>query len=310
MEKAAGLFHEIVTTLDEPLADASLIPTYYLARHASQYVKVVLGGDGSDELFAGYPSFQAHKLVQDLSFLPIGARDWLGSLVRRLPVTHRYASTGYLLQQFLKGLGLSPEVRFFLWMGFYGNAEKSRLFSPDFRETLAGTEQFEDIFRYVERSGLTDPLQRLQYLCMKLYFQDDILVKVDRASMAHSLEVRVPFMDSGLVDYACRIQPFYKLKGIETKYVLKQALEGVLPAEIIHRRKAGFMMPVAPWLTQCMRETIEDLCSPPALAETGLFDPAYVRQIMDEHFQRKCDHRKLIYPLLCFMAWWRYHGAA
>jgi asparagine synthase (glutamine-hydrolysing) len=115
-------------------------------------------------------------------------------------------------------------------------------------------------------------------------------------------------MDSALVDYACRIQPFYKLNGLTTKYVLKHAVKGLVPAEIIHRRKAGFMMPVAAWLTGCMRRTIEELCSPARLAKCGCFNAAYVRQILDEHFQHRRDHRKHVYPLLCFMAWLRNQG--
>jgi asparagine synthase (glutamine-hydrolysing) len=305
LEKAAALFPEVILSMDEPLADASLLPTWFLSQLAARHVKVALGGDGSDELFAGYPSFQAHKIVERLSFLPSGCRDWLGSLARRIPVSHHYASAGYLLQQFLKGAGVSPEVRFLLWMGYYGNQEKRRLFSPELREKLAGADVFEDAYRYVRRSGLTDSFQRLQYLCMKLYFQDDILVKLDRASMAHSLEARVPFMDSDLVEFATHIQPFYKLNGLTTKHVLKQALKGLLPEAIPRRRKAGFMMPVASWLTGHMRETIEEVCAPAALSNAGFFDPAYVRTLLDEHFQNQRDHRKHIYPLLCFMAWLR-----
>jgi asparagine synthase (glutamine-hydrolysing) len=125
--------------------------------------------------------------------------------------------------------------------------------------------------------------------------------------MAHSLEVRVPYADHALLDYAGRIQPFYRLHGLTTKYVLKLALKGLLPDEIIHRRKSGFMMPVASWLNQSMRTSIDDLCSPGEIAKTGLFDPACVRQMMDEHFQHRRDHRKPLYALLCFMAWHRNH---
>jgi len=152
---------------------------------------------------------------------------------------------------------------------------------------------------------LKGDFQRLLYLSMKLYLQDDVLVKVDRASMAHSLEVRVPYLDPDLVETACRIQPEYKLKGLTTKYVLKRAARGLLPPDIIHRRKAGFMMPVALWLTEQMRNTIEDLCSPAAIARTELFDASFIRQILDEHFQLRRDHWKHIYALLCFMAWFR-----
>lgn len=308
LRKAEELFPRVMQSLDEPFADASVLPTWLLCRLAAGNVKVVLGGDGGDELFAGYPAFQMHKVVQRLSFLPVGCRDWLGRVIRRLPVSHRYTSVEFLMRQFVKGLGASPEVRFMLWMGCFGNAEKKQLFSAGLRQSLLRDDPFEDVSRYVRQSGLTDDFQRLQYLCMKLYFQDDILQKVDRASMAHSLEVRVPFMDRDLVECACRIQPFYKLKGLKTKHVLKRAVKGLLPDDIIHRRKAGFMMPVAAWLAGNMRGTVEELCSPAAISATGLFDPAFVRQMLDEHFQQRRDRRKHIYPLLCFMAWLRNHG--
>jgi asparagine synthase (glutamine-hydrolysing) len=309
LRQAAELFPPVMQSLDEPFADASAIPTHLLCRLAARSVKVVLGGDGGDELFAGYPAFQAHKVVKALSFLPVGWRDWLGHLVRRLPVSHQYTSAEFLMQQFLKGLGLSPEMRFLLWMGCYGNTEKKRLLSAELQQKLNGADAFEDVARQVRRSGLKGDFARLEYLCLKCYFQDDILAKVDRASMAHSLEVRVPYMDRDLVEYTCRIQPYYKLRGLQTKYLLKRALRGLLPPDIIHRRKAGFMMPVARWLKEDMRETVEDLCSPAAVAQTGLFDAAFVRQILDEHFQHRRDHRKHVYPLVCFMAWLRNHGS-
>lgn len=300
---AAELFPRVVELLDEPFADASIIPTYALSRLASQHVKAVIGGDGADELFAGYPSFQADKVIRHLSFLPTAWRDSLGRLSQRLPVSHRYASLEFLMQQFLKGRGLSSEVRFLLWMGCYGNAEKAELFSADLRRDLLRADPFEDIAAHVHRSGLKSSFQRLQYLCLKLYFGDGILVKLDRASMANSLEVRVPYVDREMISYACRIQPVYKLRGLTTKYVLKRAARKLLPKQIIHRRKAGFMMPVARWLTENMRETIEELCSEQAVADTGLFDPRFVRRILDDHFGNRRDHRKHIYSLLCFMAW-------
>lgn len=305
LQRAATLFPEIMQKLDEPLADASIVPTYFLSGLAAKHVKVVLGGDGADELFAGYAAFQAHKVVQNLSFLPASWRDGLRHVVQRLPVSHRYASAEFLMQQFVKGLGLSPEVRFLLWLGCYGNSEKKQLLSADLQQLLMREDAFEDISGHIRQSGLKGDFQRLQYLCLKLYLQDDILLKVDRASMAHSLEVRAPFLDRDVVEYASRIRPDDKLRGLTTKYVLKRAVRGLLPTDIINRRKAGFMMPVSLWLQQNMRDTIEDLCSGTAIAQTGLFDPVFVRRILDEHFEGRCDHRKQIYPLLCFMAWFR-----
>jgi asparagine synthase (glutamine-hydrolysing) len=309
MDDVAKVFPSVMQVADEPLADASILPTYLLCGLAAQHVKVVLGGDGGDELFAGYPAFQAHRVVQRLSFLPTAWRDWANGWARRLPVSHGYTSMKYLAQQFLNGLGMSPEARFLLWMGYCSNSQKKQLFTPEFQQRLLRTDPFEDADRYVRQSGLTNDFERLLYLCMKLYFQDGVLVKVDRASMAHSLEVRVPFLDRDVVEYASRIEPFYKLRGLTTKYVLKRAVRDLLPRNIIRRRKAGFMMPVAAWMgRKPLRDIIEDICAPAALAQTGVLDPAYVRQLLDEHFRQSHDHRKQIWPVLCFMAWWRNYG--
>ncbi len=309
LDRASEIFPKVMQVLDEPFADASALPTYVLSKLARQYVKVVLGGDGGDELFAGYPSFQAHKILRRLSLLPIGGRDYLGRLVRRLPVSHGYASIEFLMQQFVKGLGLSAEVRFMLWMGFYGNAEKKQLFSADLRHELLRKDAFEDISSYIRQSGLKGDFQRLEYLCAKMYLPDDILTKVDRSGMAHSLEVRFPYLDNDVVNYSCRIQPDYKLKGLQAKYVLKRAVRELLPANVRLRRKTGFMMPVSMWLSKNMRQNVEELCSPAATRATGLFDPDFVERILAEHFEQRRDHRKHIYPLLCFMAWMRNYGS-
>jgi asparagine synthase (glutamine-hydrolysing) len=240
--------------------------------------------------------------------LPISGRDYLGRLVRRLPVSHRYASIEFLMQQFVKGLGLSAEVRFMLWMGFYGNSDKKQLFSADLRNELLRKDAFEDVSNCISQSGLKGDFQRLEYLCTKMYLPDDILTKVDRSGMAHSLEVRFPYLDNDVVNYSCRIQPDYKLKGLQTKYVLKRAVRGLLPAGVRLRRKAGFMMPVSMWLAKNMRGNVEELCSPAATGATGLFDPEFVERILSEHFEQRRDHRKHIYPLLCFMAWMQNYG--
>jgi asparagine synthase (glutamine-hydrolysing) len=142
-----------------------------------------------------------------------------------------------------------------------------------------------------------------------MYLPDDILTKVDRSGMANSLEVRFPYLDNDVVNYSCRIQPDYKLKGLQAKYVLKRAVRELLPANVRLRRKAGFMMPVSMWLSKNMRQNVEELCSPAATRATGLFDPDFVERILAEHFEQRRDHRKHIYPLLCFMAWMRNYGS-
>lgn len=308
-ERAVKLLPGVLKILDEPFADASILPTWLLSQFTARSVKVVLGGDGGDELFLGYPAFQAHKLMDRLSFLPTGWRDALNRMAKKIPISHRYASAEFLAQQFFKGAGISPEIRFFLWLGYYGNEQKRHLLSDELRQSLLRENPFEDVINYVRQSGLLSDMERLQYLCMKLYLQDDILVKVDRASMAHSLEVRSPFLDYQLVEFAARINPEHKLhRLLGTKYILKRALRGLLPRDILHRRKAGFMIPLAQWLGGGLRPMVEEFCSESALRATGLFNPAWVRQVLDDHFAGRRDHRKMIWALLEFRIWQQNYG--
>jgi asparagine synthase (glutamine-hydrolysing) len=305
-DRALDLLPAALDTLDEPFADASILPTWLLSRFTAASVKVALGGDGGDELFAGYPSFQAHRLMERLSFLPTGWRDVLTRAVRRLPISHRYASAEFLVQQFLKGAGISADVRFLLWMGVFGNEQKRALFSPGLQASLLRRNPFEDVLNHVRQSGLTSDFERIQYLCMKMYLQDDILVKVDRASMAHGLEVRGPFLDYQLVEFAAQIPAAYKLRGLRgTKYILKHAMRGLLPPAILRRRKAGFMIPLAQWISGPLRPMVEDhLCSP-AIGETGFFRPEEARRMAEDHWAGRRDHRKLIWALMMFERWRR-----
>ena len=301
----AGALPAIYRGLDEPLGDASLVPTWFLARLASGKVKTVLGGDGGDELFAGYPSFQAHLLVERLSFLPVGVRVAINHLIQRLPVSHNYKSLPFLMAQFLKGLGLPAEIRFLLWMGACGNAERHDLLSPDIRNELHRHNAFEDVTRLAYRSGLSGGLERIFYLCTKLYLQECVLTKVDRASMAHSLEVRVPFLDPDLVTHAFSLRTDYKLRGRQTKLILREALKNDLPESILQRKKAGFAMPVAAWLQQDLKGWAQDLTDSSLVASTGILDPAAVRKMTQEHLSHQADHRRSLWAVLAFLAWWR-----
>jgi len=303
--RALEMLPKVMNSLDEPFGDASILPTTLLSQFTSRHVKVALGGDGGDELFAGYPSFQAHRLMERISFLPVSWRDALIRMARKLPVSHRYASVEFLVQQFFKGAGVSPEIRFFLWMGSYGNEQKRSLLSDRLRERLIRGNPYEDIINYIKQSGLTRDFERLQYLCMKLYMQDGILTKVDRASMAHGLEVRVPFLDHDVVAFAARMHPDYKLHGLSTKYVLKKSMQHDLPPVILKRRKAGFMIPLAAWLANELRPMVEDYCNEAEIAKSGLFNPVFVRTMLDDHFSRRRDYRKMIWTLMAFQIWKR-----
>jgi asparagine synthase (glutamine-hydrolysing) len=300
-----GALPQIYRGLDEPLGDASLVPTWFLSRLAATKVKTVLGGDGGDELFAGYPSFQAHLLMERLSFLPVGVRDAINHLIQRMPVSHNYKSIPFLLAQFLKGLGLPAEIRFLLWMGACGNAERRDLLAPEVRNELHRHNAFEDVTRLAYRSGLSGGLERIFYLCTKLYLQECVLMKVDRASMAHSLEVRVPFLDIDLVTHAFSLRADYKLRGRQTKLILKEALKNDLPPAILQRKKAGFAMPVAAWLQQDLKSWAQDLTDTSLIQSTGVLDPVAVRRMTEEHLNRRADHRRSLWSVLAFLAWWK-----
>jgi len=302
--RARELIPSVMGQLDEPFGDASIVPTCHLSQFTSRNVKVALGGDGGDELFAGYPSFKAHRIMEAISVLPVSWRDVLVRLSRRLPVSTGYTSAGYFLEQFFKGAGISPEVRFLIWMGSFGNEQKNELFSEGVRQELLRTNPFDDVVGYIQQSGIAGGFERLLYLCMKMYLQDGVLVKVDRASMGHSLEVRVPYLDHHIVEFVSGIQSDYKLRGLTSKYLLKKVAGNYLPSDIVNRRKTGFMIPLAGWLRGDLRGLVDELCAESLIKEAGLFNYAYVRSLLDDHYSGRRDYRKMIWTLLAFQFWY------
>lgn len=290
--------------LDEPLADPSILPLYLLSRFASAHMKVVLSGDGGDELFAGYQTYQAHKIVTFYDVLPGFVKESIKAFAFHLPVSHRYLSLDFKLKQFLKGVGVSSEVRFFLWRGAFSNAERSQLLNPEIRRELHKENAYEEIYRYVRRSGLTKELERILYLSMKLYLQDNNLVTVDRASMANSLEVRSPLLDRDVVDFVCRLPMEYKLNGLRTKYILKKAAEEFLPRNIVYRKKKGFGVPLAQWLAGDLKEFMLDYLSQERIQRQGIFHYPYIKQLIDEQLTKTKDNREPLWTLLVFQTWY------
>ena len=290
--------------LDEPLADPSILPLYLLSQFAAEHMKVVLSGDGGDELFAGYQTYQAHKLVTFYDALPGFVKESVKAFAFRLPVSHKYLSLDFKIKQFLKGVGVSSEVRFFLWRGAFSNVERHALLRPEVRLELQNENAYEEIYRYVRKSGLTKELERILYLSMKLYLQDNNLVTVDRASMANGLEVRSPLLDRDVVDFVCRLPMEYKLNGLKTKYILKKVAEELLPRNIVYRKKKGFGVPLAKWLTGELREFMLDYLSQERIERQGIFHYPCVSQLIDEQLTMKKDNRELLWTLLVFQTWY------
>ena len=290
--------------LDEPLADPSILPLYLLSQFAAEHMKVVLSGDGGDELFAGYQTYQAHKLVTFYDALPGFVKESVKAFAFRLPVSHKYLSLDFKIKQFLKGVGVSSEVRFFLWRGAFSNVERHALLRPEVRRELQNENAYEEIYRYVRKSGLTKELERILYLSMKLYLQDNNLVTVDRASMANGLEVRSPLLDRDVVDFVCRLPMEYKLNGLKTKYILKKVAEELLPRNVVYRMKKGFGVPLAKWLTGELREFMLDYLSQERIERQGIFHYPCVSQLIDEQLTMKKDNRELLWTLLVFQTWY------
>jgi asparagine synthase (glutamine-hydrolysing) len=299
------LLPTLTALLDEPFGDASVLPTYLLSAFARRSVTVALGGDGGDELLAGYPTYQAEKLASWLPGPAAGLAGTLGyAVARHLPVNPNNLSFDFKLKRFTGSLGRPPLERHLRWLGSYTPEEQGALFTRDVRAALAGDDLYDQDRAVWARSAALDPTARVLHLDASTYLPDDILFKVDRASMATSLETRAPLLDHQLVEYVAGLPTHYKLRGMTTKYLLKQAARPLLPAQILDRPKKGFGIPVAKWLKAELRGPMLDLLSPERVRAAGLFEPATVERLVREHLDGRHDHRKLLWTLLMF-EWWR-----
>jgi asparagine synthase (glutamine-hydrolysing) len=291
--------------LDEPMADASIIPTYVLCRFARQHVKVALGGDGGDELLGGYSTLQAHRLTQYYQQVPgLIRRGLVEPVVARLPVSMDNLSFDFKAKRFVRDAARSAAERHHLWLGCFRAQELAHLLTPATRAGLDGADPLAPVHGYTAMCEAQQELNRVLYLDMKLYMESDILVKVDRASMANSLEVRVPLLNRVFADYVLGLPLDLKLHNFTRKYIFREALRGRLPDEILMRKKHGFGMPVSKWLRGDLRELAGDLLSEDRLRRDGVFEPAYVQQLLANHLAGRQDNRKPLWTLLVFQLWY------
>jgi asparagine synthase (glutamine-hydrolysing) len=301
------LVPEITEKLDEPLADASIVPTYLLSRFTRQHVKVALGGDGGDELFAGYPTVLAHRLAGYYRMLPGPLRERLvPALVNRLPVSLDNLSFDFKARRFVAGAGRPLGDRHRRWMGAFTPEGVEALLHP---ALAAADGELDAVARHLEDLPLRDPLSQVLYLDMKLYLENDILVKLDRASMMASLEARVPLLNADFVEHVTRLPLSLKLRGVRSKFLLRRALRGILPDAILDRPKKGFGIPVARWFRGPLRELLLDTLAPERLGRHGFFRAAEVERLLAEHVGGRADRRKELWTLFCFQRWYDHHLA-
>lgn len=301
--RVLDLVPRLADWLDEPLGDSSFLPSFFLSEFARRRVKVALGGDGGDELFAGYSTLQAHQLSKYYQgLIPKWLHEHLaGRMLNCLPVSFNNLSLDFKVRRFLQGQAFPPLIRHHRWLGSFTPQQIHRHLRP--AGMTGGNEPDNLIADHGRQSGAREVLNQVLYCDMKLYLEGDILPKVDRASMANSLEVRVPFLNARLLEFAGRLPLRFKLRGFTRKYLLRLAFKDLLPAAIIHRRKKGFNMPVAKWLTGPLKPLAADLFSEARLNRAGLFNPQYVQTLLAEHLSRRRDHRKLLWTLLVFELW-------
>jgi asparagine synthase (glutamine-hydrolysing) len=301
---ALDLVGRLPDLLDEPLGDASLLPTYLLARFTRRAVTVALSGDGGDELFAGYPTYQAHRLAATFERLPRWVRRRVvRPLVERLPVSLDNLSLDFKLKRFVAGLEYPDAERHAVWMGSFTPAEQRELFTADALARMEAPPSYDAFHDMLAHAASAEGLERMLYLDLKGYLGEGVLTKVDRASMACSLEVRVPLLDRRVVELAASLPMRLKLRGLTTKWALKRAVRGMLPEDILARPKKGFGVPLARWFREELRPLLREACAPDLIRRAGLFRPEVVARLLAEHDAGRRDHRKKLYTLLAFQLW-------
>ena len=301
-----ALLDTLADLYDEPYADSSAIPTYRVCQLARKRVTVALSGDGGDENLAGYRRYR-YAMAEDSvrSRVPASVRKLVfGPLGKYYPKAD-WAPRVFRAKTTFEALARDLVEGYFHGVSIMSDAMRAQLFSDGFRKRLQGYRAIEVMQGHAAKSPTDDPLSMIQYLDMKTYLPGDILTKVDRASMAHALEVRVPLLDHKLVEWISGLPPEMKLKGSEGKYIFKKSLESYLPEDILYRKKMGFAVPLAAWFRGPLRQRVRDSLLGPGLAATGIFNPAFLKEMVEQHESGRRDYSSPIWTVLMFDAFLR-----
>ncbi len=300
------LLPKVVHAFDQPCADSTAIPTWSLCELTRQHVTVALSGLGGDEVAAGYERHRGAMLAERLGWIPDAlVQRGLIPLADALPDPRSGHPWAQRVKRFARSLGRPFDERYFDLLAQHSSRVRSELIAPELLDRLELEGPRAHYQRHVDEVAGADPLNRALYADLRLYLTGDLLTLTDRISMAHSLEVRVPFLDHELLEFAARIPPRYKLGGLERKRVLKRAVADLLPEDFLKRRKMGFSAPVAVWFRHELRDFVEDTLAEHRLRDTGVFAPGAVRRILDDHFARRANHDNSIWALMCFERWHR-----
>ena len=295
------LLEKLVGIYDEPYADSSAIPTYRVCELARKHVTVALSGDGGDENFIGYRRYKLFAFEERLrSLFPDPIRRPLFGTLGRLYPKLDWAPRVFRGKTTFQALGRDSVAAYLHGVSIYPEDGRQALYSTDFRADLDGYTATQVFYDLIADKSFSDPLSMVQYLDFKTYLPGDILTKVDRASMAHSLEVRVPFLDHTFVSWVASLPTSMKLANGDGKHILKKALDTVLPAEVLYRSKMGFAVPLDMWFRGSLKDRIADCVTGSRLKHCGIFDASYLDRVVKEHQSGKRDHSALLWSLLMF----------
>ena len=301
-----SLLDRLAQLYDEPYADSSALPTYRVCELARKHVTVALSGDGGDESFGGYRRYRLHLAEEALrSTLPLSVRRPIFGLLGRVYPKADWAPRPFRAKSTFEALARDSVEAYFHSVSIFRDGMRRHLYSARFKATLAGYSALEVFLQHGRRAQTDDPLALIQYLDLKTYLVGDINTKVDRASMAHALEVREPLMDHPLVDWLATLPSTLKVRGREGKVLLKKALEPYLPHELMYRPKMGFAIPLATWFRGPLRQRVRDAILGERLAQTELFNRNYLEHLVDHHQRGIRDYSSPIWSLLMFEAFLR-----
>ena len=289
--------------IDEPYADGSAIPTYAIAQLAKDTVVVLLSGEGGDEIFAGYDTYAAYKASQWFRAVPSWIRAGISPLVHSLPVSHKKLSLEFKMKRFLGGQDLPPEKAHLWWRIVLSEQEKQRLYTKGIREELAALPSDRFFVREFERAEASDTLSKLMQIDLSVFLPDDLMIKNDRMTMAHSLEARVPFTDTELMRFMATVPAGIRLPGLRKKNVMRQAMRNALPPAIINKKKIGLEMPYSRWFRHELKDLLKTHLGRDRIQDRGLFQPEEVQRIMDDHWEGRRDNGRALWGLLSYMLW-------
>jgi asparagine synthase (glutamine-hydrolysing) len=296
----------IISFLDEPFFDYSAIPVYFVSKLARQHVKTVVGGDGGDELFGGYPTHYLHRITEWYRKIPQILRDGIRAIVNNLPESHSYMSTPYKLKRFTYGAEFPYDQAHYRWKILFDENDKSRLLAGDVMNSISDPDSFHIMNEYFEKSRKSgfNIDDQLMYVDFKTHLQDDFLQKTDKMSMANSLEVRVPLLDNAIMDLSRRVRPELKIKGFKTKYLMRKALSRFQSDDIAFGRKRGFTPPMALWIKNGLKDYMLSTLSKDSVSRLGFLNHQHVSRVIDDHLKERAENSRLIWSLVVLVKWY------